>query len=160
MCYDARVPVCWRSRISSERIPVSSECPQLKERQRGHSDVERGRVCSLFADVHSACLSQQKSSYRPETHYWYIHKVHNLLATTEGKCTDTISPQHTAAGQNGQNNHTNWGMGSLSCLPVVSPIGTSQRYTELLSLAYGSPSRSLNKQMSRNPRLEKSCHWP
>lgn len=39
VCVHTCVPVCWLSRISSERTLVSFGCPQLKERQHNHWGV-------------------------------------------------------------------------------------------------------------------------
>lgn len=52
MCVSVCVPVCWLSRISSERTPVSSGCPQLKEGQHSHWDAATGRDVCVEVQVH------------------------------------------------------------------------------------------------------------
>lgn len=148
MCCDACVPVCWRSRISSERTPISSECPQLKKRQRGHSGVERWCVCSLCVDVHcDLCHNRSHPTGKRRIIIIYKCSIYSpqLRVNAQTAAQPLLDRMDTITTPSNQ-------CLSCSCCYLNWHF---QRYPTLLSLTYCASSRSLNKQMSRIPRLEK-----
>lgn len=98
MCVYASLPVCWLSRISSERTPVSFGCQRLKDRthsQRctvttGHVRVlfcvEVQVICDLY---HNTNLPTGKTElineYTVKVHLSLTNKTHTLQRTTPGQ---------------------------------------------------------------------------
>lgn len=95
----ACIPVCWLSRISSERTPVSFGCPLLKEGQ--HSKMycwDMGMSSMLTCKATAICIT---TDIIPLARSRLIHsvKVHLLLTLTEG--TYPVSLHQTPASHMG-----------------------------------------------------------
>lgn len=61
----AWVPVCWLSRISSERTPVSSGCPQLKGQQTEMRLSDGACVCRVEVPVHPHLWNKRRHPTDP-----------------------------------------------------------------------------------------------